>query len=187
MAKQSVLGVLFVLALVACGGSRRSTEVDSGTGGTDTGVTPPSDSGGPRDTGSTARDTGGGGSDPCAVAMPPSISTVGCNGGFQTGMGAANAAFGTCTPDATMMNAAGTCTNTTDLCIAPMDGTVGYCSPVCDPGDQYTSTSTCPDGSRCFPTMGGGGVCFRDCDASHACPMGGACDTDGSCPLAMGG
>ena len=55
------------------------------------------------------------------------------------------------------------------------------------PGMSYASTSTCPDGSRCFPTMAGTGRCFRDCDASHPCPMGGACDGDGSCPLAMGG
>ncbi len=182
MSKQSVL-VVCALILGACGGSRSLPSVDSG--GRDAG-TPGVDSGPGTDSGGGVRDAGGG-SDPCAVTDPPSLSTVGCNGGFMTGMGAANAAFGTCTPDPAMTNAAGSCTNTTDRCIAPMDGTVGYCSPACDPGDNYTSTSTCAAGSRCFPTMGGGGVCFRDCDATHACPMGGACDTDGSCPLAMGG
>lgn len=178
--------VVVALALVACGGGRRLTG-DAGPTGTDSGTIAVVDSGTGPVVDAGGRDTGGGSSDPCAVAEPPSISTVGCNGGFMSGMPAANAAFGTCTPDPEMTNAAGSCTNTTDLCIAPEGGVLGYCSPACDPGESYTSSSTCADGSRCFPTMGGGGVCFRDCDASHPCPMGGACDGDGSCPLAMGG
>ena len=55
---------------------------------------------------------------------------------------------------------------------------------LCDAPEAEVDSATCPSGYRCF-RMGEGvdayGICFRDCDAMHACPDGWACGAAGRC------
>jgi hypothetical protein len=173
MSKQSVL-VFAVLVLGACGGTPRAT-VDSGTGGTDAGTTPGTDSGaGPRDAG-PGRDTGPVSTDPCASDAAGSLAGAGCNGGFVTSP-AANAAGGACTGGGEA-DPQGTCT-VAGICGAEAD-MPGFCFPSCTAGATYVSTSTCPTGFRCFDLDND--LCFLDCNATHPCPTGMTCDGEGSC------
>lgn len=166
------LGV--ALALVACGGSN-NTDVDAGTTGAD-GSTPATDAGSTRpDAG--ARDAGGA-ADDCLASTDNAAETVGCNGGFISTAPAANGPFGACTPDG--MDGPGSCTDTASFCIVLGAGPEGQCVPTCEIGADYVSTGGCPLGSRCFD-LGGQGICFRDCDDTHACPAGQMCDGEGSC------
>lgn len=174
--------VLFsLLALLACS-ARAPDPNDSGRTGNDA-ATPGSDTGTPGNDAATPGNDVGPNPDHCFVAMPPALSTVGCNGGFVSGTAAAmNAMWGPCTID--MAHPQGSCTMAGSICNGfAMAATMGFCYPGCTPPAMtYSSTSGCPTGSRCFPVMGGSGVCYRDCDATHPCPTGGGtCDADGSC------
>ena len=160
------------LALAACGGTNNSdvdagVDTDGGASMTDAGSTRPD--AGARDAGAT---------DDCAADDTDPAGTVGCNGGFISAAPMANAPFGTCTPDEA--NPSGTCADATSFCLPGADPMVGVCVPTCELADTYVSTGGCPLGSRCF-NLGEGGVCFRDCDDTHACPAGEMCDAEGSC------
>ncbi|UJR79351.1 hypothetical protein [Sandaracinus amylolyticus] len=162
--------VLLALALVACGDDDGADGVDAG-GGTDAGAI----DAGPRP------DSGGGSGDSCAEDEDP-VATVGCNG-WASGTPAANEPGGTCTPGGES-DPGGSCTSATGFCAAEDGATEGTCLAVCTPAATYVSRGECPSGHRCF-TLGEGedaiGICFRDCDATHACPTGQECDDEGSC------
>jgi hypothetical protein len=166
------------LALVACGPTTPAGRDGSTTGDaaavTDTGVR--ADSG-------TSRPDAMTNSDRCAATDMNANSTVGCNGGFAMGTPAMNTPGGTCTGGGMAMPA-GSC-GANMQCSADM-GAMGICFAGCMPGSTYVSTGGCPTGSRCFDLMGNG-LCFLDCDATHACPNGMMCDGEGSCvPPMMG-
>lgn len=163
-----------LLALSACGGG--NSRADGGLTLSDAPAT---------DANTAARDTPASrpdapmSSDRCATDTMGSPDLLGCNGGFVSGDPAANTAGGTCTADADpMTNPAGSCTG--ELVCAAEAGMMGRCIPLCTPGSTYISTGTCPVGWRCFD-LGGNGVCFRDCDATHPCPADQMCDAEGSC------
>lgn len=116
--------------------------------------------------------------DPCLAGTgTAALATLGCNGGFASGTPAANAPAGTCTGGGDTMPA-GTCTGAA-ICSAAA-GAAGWCFPTCTPGVMYVSRGGCPTGFRCFD-LTDGDFCFRDCDTSHPCPTGMACDGEGSC------
>ncbi len=139
------------------------------------------------DAGSPGLDAGGmpdvppavdtGPADPCAETETgaAAAATLGCNGPVGGPTRAANAQGGTCTMDS--------CTDARSTCRAD-----GYCQVACTPGMLYVSTGGCPSGSRCFPTGGGAGLCFLDCNTAADCPIpGSTCDAEFSCipPAAM--
>jgi hypothetical protein len=166
--------LLSSLFLLACGGGSRP---DAGLSLADAPAA---------DAPSAARDTPASrpdvptSSDPCASDAAGSARGVGCNGGFVSGDPAANTAGGACTADADpMTNPAGTCTGANVVCAAE-PSMMGTCVPLCMAGSTYVSTGGCPTGWRCFSLMAGG-VCFRDCDATHPCAAGEECDAEGSC------
>lgn len=124
-------------------------------------------------------------SDRCSATDMNANSTVGCNGGFAMGTPAMNTPGGTCSGGGMAMPM-GSC-GANMQCSADM-GAMGICFQACMPGSTYVSTGGCPTGSRCFD-LGGNGLCFLDCDATHACPNGMMCDGEGSCvpPMPMMG
>lgn len=162
---------LSILGLAACGG---------GGGRTDTGPVPTDT---PMSGTDTPRADAPVSTDPCASDVMGSPDRVGCNGGFVSGDPAANTAGGTCTAAADpMMMPAGSCMGS--LVCSGEASMMGRCIPLCTPGATYISTGGCPTGWRCFD-LSGNGVCFRDCDATHACPAGQMCDGEGSCVTMM--
>jgi hypothetical protein len=182
MAKWASL-VVVVLVMVACGGSRRSVGTDAGSiTVVDSGVRVDAGGGG-------GVDSGGGTGDRCATngMGAEALANLGCNGGFASGTPAANADYGTCTVAADpMTNPAGSCASANAACVPDAEGsTTGICRTFCPVAATYISTGGCPTGSRCFTltddTGETFGLCFRDCDASHACPTGMTCDAEGSC------
>lgn len=179
--KNFVVLALAAFVVTACPSSPRPMLMtDAGGGGTDTG---PGVDGGPVVGMDTGPRVDAGGSDPCAAAMAAAASTVGCNGGFVTGEPAANAPGGTCTGGGTAMMG-GSCTTPGAVCVDAMGiaaaGVPGECIALCTSGGTYVSRGGCPTGYRCFDLMND--ICFRDCDATHACPSGQPmCDGEGSC------
>jgi len=165
------LSLLAVAAMVGCSSS---SNADTSVG-TDTGVSVVQDSGVRRDAPARADAAS---SDPCSAAAANATSTLGCNGGFASSTPAANAPGGTCTGGGMAMRA-GSCTGANAFCGAEAD-MPGFCLANCMPGSTYITTGTCPAGFRCFD-LEGSGVCFQDCDATHACPTGQMCDAEGSC------
>lgn len=170
-----VLSLLAVAAMVGCNSPRTT---DTGITTTDTGVTVVEDSGVRRDAPSRV-DAFTMSSDICSAAQANATSTVGCNGGFASATPAANSFGGTCTGGGEAMPA-GSCTGTNAICGAAA-AMPGFCLAACTPGATYITTGGCPTGSRCFDLQANGGVCFQDCDATHACPTGQMCDPEGSC------
>ncbi|MDQ3031670.1 MAG: hypothetical protein M3Y87_04575 [Myxococcota bacterium] len=119
----------------------------------------------------------------CEADMANAASTVGCNGGFD-GEPALNGPGGRCTPGGDAMPP-GTCTTDRAICMGDLSGSgEGWCVILCDAPAGYVDAQTCPTGYRCF-RMGEGidgfGMCFRDCDAEHACQEGWACTGEGRC------
>ena len=170
-----VLSLLAALAMVGCGSSSRTDSGIGADGGTIAPEVP--DARTTRDAPARA-DAFMMNSDTCAASDSNAVSTVGCNGGFASATPAANAFGGTCTGGGEAMPA-GSCTGAMALCSAEAD-MPGICLASCTPGSTYVSTGGCPTGARCFD-LGGGGVCFQDCDATHPCPAGQDCDGEGSC------
>jgi hypothetical protein len=168
-----VLSLLALAAMVGCGSSPRT---DSGVTA-DAGAVATDDTG-PRRDAAARPDAFSASTDACASEADTATTTVGCNGGFASSMPAANAPGGTCTGGGEAMPA-GTCTGMNALCGAEAD-MPGFCLASCEPGSTYITTGSCPTGFRCFDLMGQG-VCFQDCDATHACPAGQMCDAEGSC------
>ena len=173
------LGALAIFAGVGCGGSGDSSApVDASTprdSSTQTG----------RDA-ATAADSGGQSNDSCEADDTDAVSTVGCNGGFVSGEPTANGPLSACTVG-TEENPSGSCTAENSGCFGGGEGaTTGTCEVLCEPGASYVTTGTCPTGFRCFDLGEEFGLCFRDCDATHACPTDYECDEEGSC-VAIGG
>ena len=179
MKMKMVLSLLAVAAMIGCNSPRTT---DTGTTTADTGVAVTDDTGVRRDAPARA-DAFVMNSDVCSATQANATSTLGCNGGFASAMPAANAFGGTCTGGGEAMPA-GSCTGTNALCGAAA-AMPGFCVASCMPGSTYITTGGCPTGARCFDLMGRG-VCFQDCDATHACPMGQMCDAEGSCVGAGG-
>ncbi|MBL8681736.1 MAG: hypothetical protein JNK05_21385 [Myxococcales bacterium] len=164
---RSVAPFALSLVLVACGGMQplpsdggNDARSDTGTGGGDSG-----------------RPDTGVSSDRCSAGEMNAVSTVGCNGGFAMGMPAMNTPGGACMGGGEA-NPMGSCP-ANHVCTGDM-GMSGVCLPTCNPGSTYVSTGGCPTGFRCFQ-LSAGGLCFRDCNAANACPMGQMCDPEGSC------
>jgi hypothetical protein len=173
-----------LIALSACG-TPMTPSSDGGGGGGNDAATSADGSTSRTDSGSVRRDAGMMSSDRCSASQAMATSTVGCNGGFVSGMPAPNSAGGTCTGGGMEMPM-GTCMANM-LCTANAM-MMGICLPTCTPGSTYVSTGGCPMGFRCFD-LDGAGLCFRDCDATHPCPTGQMCDDEGSCvtaPMMMG-
>ncbi len=179
------LSVLVAALVAACGSPTGGDAADAspdaiasdGAADTTTSDAPRADGGDvvrPSDV--TGDSTGGdtGPADPCAADEASAITTVGCNG-YASGEPAANTPAGVCTGSAEPM---GSCMAGSDCSGDP--GMMGRCYPTCTVGAMYVTRGTCPMGFRCFDIMGAG-VCYRDCDTAHACPMGMTCDGDGSC------
>lgn len=176
-----VLSLLAALAMVGCGSSSRTDSGIGADGGTIAPEVP--DARTTRDAPARA-DAFMMNSDVCAATDTDAISTVGCNGGFSSATPAANEFGGACTVgDETMP--AGSCTGAGAVCNGPA-GMSGSCLQACTPGSTYVSTGGCPTGARCFD-LGGNGFCYRDCDATHACPPGQMCDGEGSCAVPVAG
>lgn len=139
----------------------------------------------PADAASDVRTTGndaasndsGTSSDRCSATDMNASSTVGCNGGFASGMPAMNTPSGACMGGGEA-NPMGSCP-ANHICTGDM-GMSGICLPTCMAGSTYVSTGGCPSGYRCF-RLSAGGLCFRDCNAANACPTGLMCDGEGSC------
>ncbi len=174
-----VLSLVSTLAIAACGDTM---PVIRDAGG-DAATMPGNDASAMTGTDAGRRDAATS-NDPCAASDMNANSTVGCNGGFASGMPAMNAAGGACTGGG-MAAPMGSCmanmTCTGDAMMA------GICLPNCTPGATYVSRGMCPMGFRCFD-LGGAGACFRDCNAANPCPTGQMCDGEGSCvpPMMMG-
>ena len=176
--KNLVLLATVALLAVGCNNGRR-VMIDAGpTPGVDSGPVVVTDSGPV-----VGRDSGPTGSDPCATAMATAVSTVGCNGGFLSGEPAANGPNGACTGGGDAMPA-GTCTTPNAACVGAMGiataGETGECIVLCTSGGMYVTRGGCPTGYRCFD-LSMNDICFRDCDATHACPAAFMCDGEGSC------
>lgn len=119
--------------------------------------------------------------DPCAAPAENAVSTIGCNGGFESGDPAAGETLGECTIESAD-DPTGTCTGANPYCSVAEGEDSGTCLELCTPASTYVTTGGCPEGYRCF-TLGSNGICFRDCDASNPCPTGYGCDAEGSCIL----
>jgi hypothetical protein len=168
---RSMMTVLVcALALGGCG-DQTMTTVDSGSTGTD---------GGSLRTDSGSMRTDAGPEDECAASSDDAVSSVGCNGGFESGDPAPNAPGGTCTVGGET-NPEGSCTGETAFCAGDEGATDGICIIACPPASTYVSTGACPTGFRCFRSADDYGICYRDCDATHPCPTGMGCDDEGSC------
>ncbi|MBX3247297.1 MAG: hypothetical protein KF901_08955 [Myxococcales bacterium] len=168
-----MIATMVALMAVGCGDDDVTPGTDGGMTGTDSGMTD-------TDSGMTDTDSGMMTTDPCAASDANAVSTVGCNGGFVSGEPVANGPLGECTPGGEAMPA-GTCTTPNTVCAAGEGETTGECVSVCAPASTYVSTGVCPTGFRCFTLSAEVGICFRDCDATNACPTGMECDSEGSC------
>lgn len=171
------------LASVGCKDDATGSVVDSGMMGSDSGDTDMGRADGGTDMGRT--DMGGGtdmgGSDPCAASAEDDLSAqAGCNGGLLGAASEPNQFGGTCTGGSDE-NPAGTCTDTGAVCDGSAGGDTGICLVACEAADTYTSTSTCPTGSRCFTFESAGiALCYPDCESATDCATA-VCDNDGSC------
>lgn len=147
--------VIAALAAIACGGSTTRSP-DAAQSGEDASV-------GPTD---------------CSADMASAASRAGCNGWAASAN--ANEAGGPCTPGGDAMPR-GTCTVEGSTCFGDLGGTgSGWCVVLCPAPELYTGSEGCPSGFRCFKQGEGVdayGICFRDCDASHACQEGWTCNT----------
>lgn len=173
-------------ALLALAGCDDATGADagidagaSGDAGRDSG--PPRPDSGSRDSGPT---------DPCAGDEP--TANVGCNGAILGASQPDDGFGGRCTPG-TDTDPTGSCTGTDAFCYAfdpdGNDSPVGICIVACTPnGTNYTNTSDCPSGSRCFDfgTGDGFGACFPDCNADTDCSTS-SCDAENTCVGVMPG
>ncbi len=123
--------------------------------------------------------------DMCLATRATSESTVGCNGyaPAQT----PNSVWGPCTPG-DENDPAGSCTHPDAECVEFEDVPLAYCVVACDDTASYVSLGGCPTGNRCFDGRADDepGVCYQDCDATHRCPSGMACDGEGSCVFEEG-
>ncbi len=165
------LFISILAAASACGGS------GAPVGGADSGTMMGADGGRAADGG--RRDAGR--ADPCAAGGDNAIDTVGCNGGFVSETAAANGALGTCMVGGEAMPA-GSCTTAGAVCLpSAMGSMTGFCTFLCTPGATYVTRGECPMGWRCFDLGDDFGLCYLDCDATHACPSGYQCDEEGSC------
>jgi hypothetical protein len=130
----------------------------------------------PRDMGSV---------DVCAAAdAEEALATFDCNGD-PPGPGAANADFGSCTPDADPeMNPAGSCADPGSICFG--DPGVAFCVTPCEGATSglYAQTGDCPTGSRCltvFSMDGATGICVPSCATDDECASSYCDPSDGSC------
>jgi hypothetical protein len=186
--------LLAALGALGCGDDEPGSGIDSGSvadGGSSDGsvrdgsITDGSVTDGASNDGRVASDGSAGDSGPsaCAAAASAAASTVGCNGGFAA-TPAMNAPGGQCTPGGES-RPAGTCTTDGAICSGALaGGDLGWCTVVCTAPTTHVDAQNCPTGFRCF-RMGSGtdafGMCFRDCDATHPCQEGWACDAQGRC------
>jgi hypothetical protein len=116
--------------------------------------------------------------DMCLTSQAAPRATLGCNG-WASGQPAANAHSGSCMNDNGTPQ--GTCTARELVCNAPQTSNIGRCIQYCPASSSYITTGGCNPGYRCVRVSSSTGVCFRDCDATHACPADQRCDGEGSC------
>lgn len=166
---RSMMVVGCALALCACTEEAVTTadasEVDSGSMGSD----------------ASSMRADAGPMDECAASGSNAASTVGCNGGFVSGEPEPNEPGGICTTGGET-NPGGTCTHTSAVCAPATEGaSEGRCVVGCPPSMTYVTTGDCPTGFRCFRAAEEYGICYLDCDATHPCPTGTVCDSEGSC------
>lgn len=179
-----VLAGAMALSTSACKGddsTNTSTDggTDTGIGDTDMGTG--SDMGRDMAVSTDMGRTDSGAADPCESTGDGDLTAfVGCNGAPIGASAAADSFGGSCTPGG-MANPAGSCTNTGGLCAAGTGEPTGFCLQECEPSTEfYTTTSTCPSGSRCFTVEAGVAVCYPDCASGSDC-LSGSCDNEGSC------